>query len=859
MANNKQKYSIILDGVNQLGQPISQAGKAINQLEKSTNHANHELKTFGKTQKQIAQYRGLQANLKGTETELKAAKIAMAGLRREIGNTDSATKDQKNELRKAEREVKNLTAAFSKQSAQLGGLHKELKSAGINTEALGAEQLRLAANTKKANVALDAQKRDLKELKAIETRQAARKAQRGQLLGEAVGVAATAAPVMMAASKAVDYESAYIDVQKVTSFQSQAEEDKFKRQMKTLAVQKGMDQVGMTEIVAAAGRSNANMTPEQLLQFADEAAQMSIAFDVDAKEAGATLATFKASMGLDGDKALNLAKTSNYLADSLANTEAKNIAAVMKRQGATALNAGFNESEVAALAGSIFAADGSEETSATALKNITTTLTAGYSATSAQQEAYSMLGLDADDVASGMQSDASGTLIEVLQALKEADDVDRSAIISELFGKEIQGSVIKLVKTMDGDQGLIKTLEKASDSAQKEAKWQDELNRKKGASQFLLDQIGSVFDRVVVALGTSFLPVLEAVTPVIVTAGNGLAEFLEAFPQVGVALGTVVTGILAFKTASIGWRLGKNLLGSGKDLLGQRRLSQATLQTKASADGASNALGRLNRRLNQLGQRGGYGGDAGRGRTNRRNQRTRPNKTNRTTYRGKGSRSRFGRLLGMAGSVLPMMPSFVGASGGATPLETVSNVGASALAGADAVHGISQMTGMLPKVGKFFGKAMAPLGIAMSAVDFVGAASTGDTQQIAGSAGSIAGGAIGATLGSVIPVFGTAIGGYVGSELGGVVGEKIGEWFSTNKTEEAPGDDEQRVIKQVTHQQTQAIDQRKVDIHMNLAPTGRPEYDKTFAEDVAHKTAAAFMNLAPSNLNIAIDNSLGGG
>ncbi len=859
MANNKQKYSIVLDGVNQLGQPLSQAAKAINHLETLTSQANNELKTFGKTQKQIAQYRGLEQNLKGTESELKAAKVAMAGLRQEIGRTGVARKEDIAKLKSTQKEIDQLTRSLSKQQQQLGGLRNELKGAGINTQALGAEQLRFATNTKKASAALEAQKRDLKELKAIETRQAARKAQRGQLVGEAVGVAAAVTPMVMAAGKAVDYESAYIDVQKVTSFQSQAEEDRFKKQMKLLAVQKGMDQVGMTEIVAAAGRSNANMTPEQLLQFADEAAQMSIAFDVDAKEAGATLATFKASMGLEGDKALSLAKTSNYLADSLANTEAKNIAAVMKRQGATALNAGFNESEVAALAGSIFAADGSEETSATALKNITTTLTAGYSATTAQQEAYTMLGLDADDVASGMQSDASGTLIEVLQALKDADDVDRSAIISELFGKEIQGSVIKLVKTMDGDQGLIKTLEKASDTAQKEAKWQDELNRKKGASQFLLDQIGSVFDRVVVALGASFLPVLEAVTPAIVTVGNGLAEFLETFPQVGMVLGTVATGFAAWKTASIGWRLGKNLLGTGKDLLGQRRLSQATLQTKASVDGVSNALGRLNRRLNQLGQQGGYGGYESGGRPNRRNQKPRQTKPNRTTYRGSGTRSRFGRLLGLAGSVLPMMPSFSGVPGGPTPLETVLNVGGSALAGADTLHGLSQMTGMLPKVGKFFGKAMAPLGMALSAVDLVGAVSSGDTQQMAGSAGSIAGGAIGATLGSVIPVFGTALGGYLGSELGGFVGGKIGDWFSTNKTEELPGEEEQRLIKQVTHQQTQAIDQRKVEINMNLSPTGRPDYDKTFAQEVAQKTAAAFMNLEPSNLNIAIDNSLGGG
>lgn len=854
MANNQQKYSIVLDGVNQLGQPLSKAGQAINKLEKTTSEANNELKQLGKTQKQIAQYQGLQQNLKGTESELKTARVAMAGLRREIESTGTATKEQKAELKKAEREVKTLTTAFSRQSAQLGSLRGDLKSAGINTEALGAEQLKLASNTKKANAALDAQKRDLKELKAIDARQAARRDQRGQLMGEAVGVAATAVPMVMAAGKSVNYESAYIDVQKATSFDSAEEEAEFKRKMKNLAVQKGMDQVGMTEIVAAAGRSNASMTPDQLLKFADEASQMATAFDVDAKEAGTTLATFKASMGLEGDKALNLAKTSNFLADSLANTEAKNIAAVMKRQGATALNAGFNEAQVAALAGSIFSADGDESTSATAMKNITNALTAGYSATGAQKDAYARLGLDADDVASNMQSDASGTLVEVLQALKEADDVDRSAIISQLFGKEIQGSVVKLVKTMNGEQGLIKTLEKAGDTAQRDAKWQDELNRKKGSSQYSLDQLGSVFNRVTVAIGDGFLPILDAVTPAIVTVGNGLAEFLEKTPEAGVLLGSVATGLVAIKTATIGWKLGKNLLGSGKDLLGQQRLSRSTLQTKKSADSASNSLDRLNRKLSQLGKGGGYGGggyEGGGGRS-----RTTRGRTPRVRTR---SRSKWGRLLGMTGVAtgLAAFPS----------LANAADVGDMALAGADTLDVLHGATGMLPKAGKFAGKMIRPLSLAMNAIDLAGAVRTGNAAEIGGSVGDMTGGlggmAAGAALGTMVfPGVGTAIGGALGglagSEFGSWVGKSIAGWFSEDKTSLPPTPGEKEMIAKVANQNTQVADQRKVDIHMNVAPTGNPAYDKQYATDVANQAAAAFMNIEPSNLNIAIDNSLGG-
>lgn len=848
MASNQKKYSIVLDGVNQLGQPLSKAGQAINQLEKNTTDANNELRKLDKTQKQIAQYQGLQQNLKSTESELKAAKVAMAGLRNEVYSTGVARKEDIKKLQKAELEVNKLNASLAKQRQQLGSVGRELKSAGVNVKSLSSEQLKLELRTNQTNRALQAQKQDLKELNAIKARQAARQEQRGQLMGEALGVAATTVPMVMAAGKAVNYESAYIDVQKATSFDTPEEEADFKRKMKNLAVQKGMDQVGMTEIVAAAGRSNANMTPEQLLQFADEASQMATAFDIDAKEAGTTLATFKASMGLEGESALNLAKTSNFLADSLANTEAKNIAAVMKRQGATALNAGFNEAQVAALAGSIFSADGDESTSATALKNITNALTAGYSATGAQQDAFERLGLNADDVATNMQSDAAGTLVEVLKALKDADDVDRSAIISQLFGKEIQGSVVKLVKTMDGEQGLINTLKKASDTAERDAKWQDELNRKKNSSQYSLDQLGSVFNRVIVAVGDGFLPILDAVTPAIVTFGNGLADLLESAPMVGVTLGTVATGLVAIKTATIGWKLAKNLLGSGKDLLGQQRLSQSTLQTKRSADKASNSLSRLNRNIDRLGQSGGtVGGRRG----TRRSGQTQP----RTRTR---SRSKWGRLLGLTGIAggLAAFPS----------LANASEMGEIALAGADTVDLLHGATGLLPKAGKVAGKLIRPLSFAMDAVDLAGSVRTGNAMDIGGSIGDMSGGlggmAAGAALGSMfLPGIGTALGGalggFAGSELGRWFGEKVAGLFSEDKTSLPPSPSEKELIAQVAKQNTQAVDQRKVDIHMNLTPTGNPAYDRQYASDVANQTALAFMNMEPSNLNIAIDSSLG--
>ncbi|MFW5499580.1 MULTISPECIES: tail tape measure protein [unclassified Maridesulfovibrio] len=79
---------------------------------------------------------------------------------------------------------------------------------------------------------------------------------------------------------------------------------------------------------------------------------------------------------------------------------------------------------------------------------------------------------------------------------------------------------------------------------------------------------------------------------------------------------------------------------------------------------------------------------------------------------------------------------------------------------------------------KALGKAAAPIGVTLNALDLVGAVSSGDSKQIGGSIGGMAGSAggamAGATLGSVVPVIGTAIGGILGAVLGSYAGEFAG-------------------------------------------------------------------------------------
>jgi len=907
MADNKQKFSIILDGVNRLSAPLAAAGKTIRKLETDTSSANNELKKFESQQKQIGQYQGMQTNLqktrgemqaakvasaglsqelnqnraalKGQEKELEAARVKLAGLRSETEKSEKVSKAQRVELRQAEQQVRQLDKAyaaqvkqvgsldnqlrradrqvdkvskqFADQSAKAGLLRKQLSSAGLNVDALGAEQLRLARQTKSATVALDKQKQSLKELNAIQARKQARSAERGELAGQAVGTIVAAAPLAAAGKRAVDYQSAFIDVRKVVDFESAEQEAAFQQKMKALAVNTGMNQIGMAEIVASAGRSGIK-GEENLLKFAAQAAEMAIAFDVTAAEAGNTLARFQSTMGLEGDRALGLAKTSNLLADNLANTEAKDVAGVLARQGSTAMMAGLNEFEAAALAGSLFSVEGSEEVSSTALKNITGALTKGFAATGSQKEAYAMLGLDANSVAAGMQEDATGTLLEVFKAIEDADDVDRGAIISQLFGEEVKGAVGKLVNTMHGEQGLINTLERASSSSKAASAWQGELDKRRKSSQYLLDQSTSSLDRLVTAFGNGFIPIIEVAAPMVTTVANALASGLEAYPEVATGIMAVTGGVIALKTAMIGWKLGKNLLGAGKDFLGEKKLTSSLSGTKNAADRASSSIDRLNRKLGGLGGGAGAGGYSGR----------RSGKSGRVASAGRRlGRNKWARRLGFltGATALTMAPSAAMAADSLT-------MGGDLIDGFGGLAGLAPKAGMLAKAGSFAGKLVRPLSVVAGSIGLVDAIKNGDTADVGSAAGDVTGGLggamAGAALGSMIlPGIGTAIGGMIGGIGGGALGEwvgaKVGGWFGSDKTDIPASGNEQKQLTQLANASSTQQDNRQISVEVKIEPTGNPEYDQRMGEDVAQKTAMAVANVAPPDYDVALGTTLG--
>lgn len=836
MAN--QKISILMEAVNKFSQPAKvmshSAGKLTDELQQTT----HTLNALGKKEKQISRFKGLTTRLEKTREQVSENRVETDRLKQSELQAISVVKDHSRALRRAEQHVldmaqaygdesdevakantevralsklkrsavtelkkeraelkrttqasKRLATSYTKQAEELGGLKADLGKAGIKINSLGAHELKLAKQTAKANKELERQRDQLKEVNSLKERIEARDAKKGDLAGDAVGVAAAAIPLVMAGARAIEYESTFADVKKVVDFKDQKEENAYKSQMMKLAGNLGVEQEGIAEIVTAAGQSG--IEKDQLLQFASSATKMSVAWDVSAEDAGSTLATWRAAMGLTQKNALDLADATNYLSNNM-NAKAKDIAAVMVRQGSTAMGAGFNANETAALSASLIAGGATEETAATALKNISGSLTAGYSASKSKAEAMDRLGFDPEQLASDMQKDAQGTLVGVLKELQGVSDDERGAVISELFGEEIKGAVSKLVITLNDDKnGLISAFSKVANQADRAGSVNQEYANRANTRSHSLAQLGAKFDRMTIAIGDRLLPVLDAVLPPLMTVVDAVADFAESSPDITSGLLAAVGAIGVFKAGAIAFKAIKLFGGNALDRRRLSQLSGSTDQTSISANRAARSLALLNNRLNNLGRNGGRGpaGRAGRrpsvdtggrnaGRSGRRSgfsrlleaenqinqsgesRTSRPNRNG--AGRGAGRRAgRLGRLAGLFG--MGESRRRAGSRGAGGLLDT-----------------LPANTGLLRGAGKFF----KPLGFALSGMALTTAMSEGNNEQMGATAGDMAGGLggaaagamAGAAIGSVVPIIGTAVGGLLGSIVGGLGGGAIGEW-----------------------------------------------------------------------------------
>lgn len=505
--------------------------------------------------KNVSAFRSMETALGGTRTQLEAARVEARRLALANDAAEKPTKALSRALELANTKLQELSTKEQGQIRTLAELEGKLRAAGVSTNALGAHELGLSRDLKRANGELKTQIDRMgqladrqRQMGAARSRYDKSQALAGTMQGAgqsalAAGVV-TAAPLFEASRQAMTFETGMADVRKVVNFDTPQQFRQMGDDILTLSTRIPVASEGLTAIVAAAGQ--AGIARKELLGFAEDAGKMGIAFDTTADDAGTKMATWRTAFRMTQPEVRALADQINYLGNT-GPANALAISNVVTRIGPLGEVAGLAAGEIAALGSTIVGMGVQEEIAATGIKNTMLALTKGTAATKEQRTAYKALGLDAAQVAKDMQRDAGGTIVNVMRRIGALSADKQSAILGQLFGTESVAAIAPLLTNLDL---LQKNLGKVANQTLYAGSMQKEFESRAATTANAVTLLKQGVGAVAVEVGTNFLPAIQAGSKFLGGLATGIRAFSQAHPAAikfaGGLLAIVAGGLIIF-------------------------------------------------------------------------------------------------------------------------------------------------------------------------------------------------------------------------------------------------------------------------------------------------------------------------
>ena len=376
----------------------------------------------------------------------------------------------------------------------------------------------------------------------------------GQLF-RATGVAAAAgAALAVPVRRAMQFESAMADVRKVVDFESPEAFAKMSADILDLSKRLPMTAEGIAAIVAAAGQSG--LANNELLEFAEMAAKVGVAWDVTADEAGEALAKLKTSLSLSVAETQLLADAINHLGNNTAGS-APDILNFTRRVAPMAGQFGFTAEQAAALGSAMIGSGFGAEVAATSFLNMGRALTSGASATKRQRAAYKALGLDAKQVAIDMQKDATGTLNTVLAKLRDAPAHVRASLMTDIFGAEARALGPLVTNAELFAQVLDLVADKLNYAGSAQAEFAERAKTTQNSLQLLRNRITATG----VAFGTVLLPAINEAAGALGPVIDRITDFIQANPRLIKGAVGATMALLGLRVSALAGQLGLLLVG----------------------------------------------------------------------------------------------------------------------------------------------------------------------------------------------------------------------------------------------------------------------------------------------------------
>ena len=359
--------------------------------------------------------------------------------------------------------------------------------------------------------------------------------------GDLMTGGAFAAPFVQATRQAIDFESQMADVRKVVDFPTPEAFKEMSNDILNMSRRLPMAANGIAAIIASGGQSG--IARAELAGFAEDAVKMGIAFDQTAEEAGDQMAKWRTAFKLTQPEVVALADKINYLSNNGAAT-AKQISGIVTKIGPLGEVAGLASGEIAAMGATLAGMGVAEDVAATGMKNFMLTMTSGKAATATQAKVFRALRMNAEDIASGMQKDAKGTMLRVLKAISQVDPTEQAAVLAQLFGKESIGAIAPMLTNLDL---LKKNFEHVGDASKYTGSMLGEYEARSKTTANSLQLLKNQASALAITVGSVLLPPIVSITAQIAPLIESFSSLIEQNPWIVKGLVGAAAGFVALK------------------------------------------------------------------------------------------------------------------------------------------------------------------------------------------------------------------------------------------------------------------------------------------------------------------------
>lgn len=378
--------------------------------------------------------------------------------------------------------------------------------------------------------------------------------QGGLMIGGALAAAATLGkPIRMAA----DFETAMAGVAK----QVQGARDENGKltatyyEMADAIQQLGRDTPIATTQIAGMVASAARMgvAKENLIDFTKTAVQMAAAMDAaDPADLAEKIGKISVLYKIPNAELVKLGDTINWL-DDQALAKSADIIEFMQRVGGVAGSVKIGADQMAALGSTLLSLGETAQTAGTATNALFQKFAAAEKGTKKFREAMAEIGLSAADIQKGMQIDAQGTMLKVLDAINKMPADKRLGLGVDLVGLEHADTLAKLVTGVEEYRKQIETAKQGAGSMGRE--YQATLQTMN--TQFKL--LGNTLSEIGVDIGTTMLPAMQSIVGTLKSATGAVADFSKEHPDL-VRNIMSASGVVIGLTAALG--AGKLVVGA---------------------------------------------------------------------------------------------------------------------------------------------------------------------------------------------------------------------------------------------------------------------------------------------------------